>query len=74
MIEIVIYSSSRCGACGDVIPYVKELARGKAKVKVVDVDECHTKACNEVRYTPKIMLDSREIRGLEELKRVLESG
>lgn len=73
MTEITIYKSDRCGACEAVIPIIRKLAQGKAKVKVVDVEKCGEK-CDFVRYTPLIKVGEREIHGLEELKRVLESG
>lgn len=40
-------------------------------MEVIDVDSCHTKACDDVKYTPKIMLDGREVKSARDLKKIL---
>lgn len=71
MAKITVYASKHCGTCAQVVPIIKQLAKKKKiSVKVIDVDKCHTKECDDVRWTPSIRLNNKEI-SLQELARVL---
>lgn len=51
---------------------IRQLAKKKKiPVKVIDVDKCHTKECDDVRYTPAVKVDGKEV-SLEQLARILK--
>jgi len=70
--KIIVYKSDHCGVCAQVLPAIKELAKKKnISVKVIDVDACHTKECDAVKYTPLVKIDNREV-SLEQLAQILK--
>lgn len=72
MSKMTVYAQKSCGACRELVPILEKLTSGKGiALTVVDVDRCHTKACDAVKFTPTIMLDGREIKSGKELKKIL---
>lgn len=71
MVKVTIYKQSSCGVCREIVPLLKKLSKEKGiKLKVIDVDKCHTKECDDVKAIPKIMVDGREIQDMRELKKI----
>ena len=69
---ITVYKSEGCGGCRQVIPAIKALAKRKGmRVKVVDVDNCHTKECDDVKVVPTVKIGRREV-SLRELASILK--
>ena len=69
---MTVYAQKSCGACRDLVPILEKLtSENGIALKVVDVDRCHTKACDAVKFTPTIMYNNREIKSGKELKKIL---
>lgn len=72
MSKMVVYAQRGCDACAELVPILRKLtSESGIAMEVVDVDQCHTKECDKVRYTPKIMLGKKEIKSARDLKKVL---
>jgi len=72
MSKMTVYAQSNCNACREIIPILERLTSGKGiAMEVIDVDKCHTKKCDDVKFTPTIILNGREVKSARELKRML---
>lgn len=70
MKQITVYKTNYCGACAEVVPLIKNLARRKGvHVTVVDVEKCG-KPCDWVRFVPALKVDGK-IRRIEEVLKEL---
>lgn len=59
---MTIYKSNQCEVCKQAVPVIKKLAKKKGyKVRVVDVDKCHTKQCDDIKAVPEIRVDDRAV-------------
>lgn len=72
---ITVFKHNSCGGCRELLPIIKKLARKrKIPVKVIDVEKCKTKKCNELGYVPYIEYQGKEIKTSKELAEVLRVG
>lgn len=69
---ITVFAHHGCGGCRELLPIIRKLAKKKKiPVKVVDVEKCKTKKCDQLGYVPYIEYKKREIKTSEELAKVL---
>ena len=72
MSKMTIYAQKSCNACRELVPILERITKQSGiALEVVDVDECHTKACDSVKYTPKIMYNNHEVKSAKDLKKIL---
>jgi len=67
--KITIYKSDSCAACGELVPEIKKLSKGKKglSIKVVDVEKCKTKMCDTIGYVPYITINGKEVTSTKQL-------
>lgn len=72
MAKLTIYASNQCEPCRQMVPVIKRNARARGdKVKVVDIDHCHSKECLDVSMTPTVLRDGKEL-SEKEMERYLK--
>jgi thiol-disulfide isomerase/thioredoxin len=69
---VVLYKSSHCGACAQLVPLVLKVAAKKGvKIKIVDVDACG-KACDRINYVPYVEINGKRVDTVKFVKGLLK--
>jgi len=66
MPKITAFYADWCGNCHTIIPKLRAYAkRNGYKFEKINVDKCHTEACESVDYVPHVMVDGRPMSDAE---------
>jgi thiol-disulfide isomerase/thioredoxin len=62
MARLTVYKSDQCGACKRIVPIIKKNAKARGdKVKIVDIDNCPSKECEKIAFTPTVLRDGKQL-------------
>ena len=62
MKTLSFYYHKDCGACAELKPAFKEIAKLKKwKYKEIDVEKCETKICDTMEYIPTVYVGKKKL-------------